>query len=149
MTSRFHRLRASQKASQRSKLVAWYKQNLWGGHSSPPPLTLIVVSVMARLRQLLQYMTIAIAHRHASPQEANATGEQTGPFPTSERTRATKDAAYPCLEDPSAKEYFPALSGKAVRMHSYKQHRQADCRNKNQGCKCYDAAPAKRNKTRF
>jgi hypothetical protein len=57
-------------------------------------------------------MTIVITHRHASPQEANATGEQTGPFPTSERTSASKDAANPRLEDASAKAYFPAPSGR-------------------------------------
>jgi hypothetical protein len=57
-------------------------------------------------------MTIVITHRHASPQEASATGEETGPFPPSERTSASKDAANPRLEDASAKAYFPAPSGR-------------------------------------
>src|SRR5450432_115649 len=74
------------------------------------PLQLLRASWI--LCQLLQYMTIVITHRHASPQEANATGEQTGPFPTSERASASKDAANPRLEDASAKAYFPAPSGR-------------------------------------
>jgi len=57
-------------------------------------------------------MAKVTTHRHASPKEANATGEHTGPFPTSERTSASTEAANPRLEDASAKAYFPGPSGK-------------------------------------
>ncbi|MGH9637385.1 MAG: hypothetical protein ACRD72_21335 [Candidatus Angelobacter sp.] len=57
-------------------------------------------------------MTKAMTHRHASPKDAKATEEHTGPFPTSERTSASTDAAKPRLEDASAKAYFPEPSGK-------------------------------------
>src|SRR5215813_3098506 len=57
-------------------------------------------------------MTKAMTQRHASPKEANATGEHTGPFPTSERTSVSNDATKPLLEDASAKAYFPDPSGK-------------------------------------
>jgi hypothetical protein len=51
-------------------------------------------------------------HRAAKPKEANAAGRRTGPFPMTDRTRATADASNPIRLAAAAKEYFVGPSGR-------------------------------------
>lgn len=61
-----------------------------------------------------QYVTRPITQSAARPNEASATGAQTGPFPTGERIRAEPDAQNPSREDATAKAYFTSPSGRRL-----------------------------------
>jgi hypothetical protein len=51
-------------------------------------------------------------HRAAKPREANAAGRRAGPFPMTDRSRATADALNPIRLAATAKEYFVRPSGR-------------------------------------